>query len=96
MRLVSNNKKGLLAWLLAAALLLVATGAIAHEFDHALDHHQELCALHLYAGHHNGLPSADVTAPPRLHHDRLIVAADRNPLPELRPAPYAARAPPLA
>ncbi|MEK9133660.1 MAG: hypothetical protein AAB333_02265, partial [Pseudomonadota bacterium] len=58
-----QRKSRYLAWLLAAVLLLVGAVAVAHELDHALDHHHELCALHHYAGHHGGPPSAN-THPP--------------------------------
>ncbi len=53
---MARTKRSFIAWLLTAMLLWVGAVAAAHELDHAFDQHQELCALHHYAGHHGGLP----------------------------------------
>jgi hypothetical protein len=45
------------AWLLAAAFVLVATTANAHELDHFTNQHDAACALHLYSGHGGALPT---------------------------------------
>lgn len=47
----------ILAWLLAATLMLVAATAHAHELDHVTSHHDTACALHLYSGHGGALPT---------------------------------------
>jgi len=91
----SRRKPRFLPWLLAAVLLLVGSVAVAHELDHALDQHQELCALHHYADHHGGLLSA------KAHPPVAPVATRSGPSPSyhfvsrLRPVPYAVRAPPI-
>jgi hypothetical protein len=46
-----------LAWLLAAALLVVSATASAHELEHATAHHDAACSLHLYSGHGGALPT---------------------------------------
>ncbi len=89
-----RKKLRLAAWLLSAALLLVGAVAVAHEIDHALDHHHELCALHHYAGHHDGLPSANAHPPVPSLAARLDLPSSRQFIFKLRPAPYAVRAPP--
>jgi hypothetical protein len=83
-----------IVWLLTAMLLWVGAVAVAHELDHALDQHQEPCALHHYAGHHGSLPSADAhsLAPPI--EARLDLLPSYLFASESRPAPYAVRAPP--
>lgn len=84
----------LTAWLLAAVLLWVSAVAVAHELDHALDHHHDLCALHNYAGHHGGLPAPGMhpPAPPTIEQPDSPLS---HPFIFLsRPAPYAVRAPP--
>ena len=89
-----QRKSRYLAWLLAAVLLLVGAVAVAHELDHALDHHQELCALHHYAGHHGGLPSAKVHPPAPSFQTRLNLPSSYQFVSKSRPVPYAVRAPP--
>jgi hypothetical protein len=75
-------------------LLWVGAAAAAHELGHALGQHQELCALHLYAGHHGGLPSADFHPPAPPIELRPDLPSSRQHLLKSRPAPYAVRAPP--
>jgi hypothetical protein len=84
----------LAAWLLAGALLLVTTGASAHDLDHQFQRHDGACALHFFSQHDTGVlpPIALVVVPVR-------VAAER--LPYFSPtratstgSPYGARAPP--
>jgi hypothetical protein len=89
-----RGKSRYIAWLLAAVLLLVGAVAAAHELDHALDHHQELCALHHYAGHHGGLPSTYAHSPAPPIKVRLDLPPSYLFVSESRPAPYAVRAPP--
>jgi hypothetical protein len=91
-----RNTRTFTAWLLAAVLLWVGAVAAAHELDHALDHHHELCALHNYAGHHGGLPEADLRPPAPPVAARLQPAASYSIVSTSRPAPYAVRAPPSA
>lgn len=83
-------------WLLAAVLLWVGAAAVAHELDHALDQHQELCALHHYAGHHGGLPSAKAQPPAPSFQTRPHLPAAYQFVSKSRAAPYAVRAPPQA
>ncbi len=90
----SQKKRRFISWLLAAVLLLVGTVAAAHELDHALDHHHELCALHHYAGHHDGLPSADAHPPAPPIEARLNPPSFHQFDSKSRPALYAVRAPP--
>ena len=89
-----KRKPRFIAWLLAAMLLWVGAVAVAHELDHALDHHHELCALHHYAGHHGGLPSANTHPPAPQFAAWLDLPASREFVSKTRPAPYAVRAPP--
>lgn len=93
MRMARTNR-AFAAWLLAAALLWVSAMAVAHELDHALDHHHELCALHHYAGHHGGLPAPGLHPPAPPAAARLEPVSCRLFIPTSRPAPYAVRAPP--
>jgi hypothetical protein len=90
----AQRKPRLIAWLLTAMLLWVGAVAVAHELDHALDQHQEPCALHHYAGHHGGLPSADAHSPAPPIEARLDLLPSYLFVSESRPAPYAVRAPP--
>jgi hypothetical protein len=90
----AQRKPRLIAWLLTAMLLWVGAAAAAHELDHALDNHQEPCALHHYAGHHGGLPAANTHPPAPPAEARLDLSCSRQFFSELRPAPYAVRAPP--
>lgn len=88
-----TNQHKYLPWLLAAALLLVSSGALSHELDHELHQHDLPCALHLYAGQ-VGTPTAvfvfTVSAPAETPDAIPIPAA-----PSLdSPRPYAVRAPP--
>ena len=91
---ISQTKRSFTVWLLSAVLLLVGAVAAAHELDHALDHHHELCALHNYVGHHGGLPSANTHPPAPLFAARLDLPSSRESISKSRPAPYAVRAPP--
>jgi hypothetical protein len=90
----AQKKSRFIAWLLTAMLLWVGAVAVAHELDHALDQHQEPCALHHYAGHHGGLPSADAHSPAPPIKARLDLLPSYLFASESRPAPYAVRAPP--
>jgi hypothetical protein len=96
MRTVYRLKSVFGALALAFIITIVAGGALAHELDHALDQHQELCALHHYAGHHGGLPSAKLHPPAPSLRTRLDFPASRQFVSKQRPAPYAVRAPPSA
>ena len=91
---MARTKRTLTAWLLASVLLLVSAVAVAHELDHALENHQEPCALHLYAGHHGGLPAANAQPPAPPVAARLEPAASYSFVSTSRPTPYAVRAPP--
>ncbi|OGI51934.1 MAG: hypothetical protein A3E57_09070 [Candidatus Muproteobacteria bacterium RIFCSPHIGHO2_12_FULL_60_33] len=90
----AQRKPRFIAWLLTAVLLLVGAGAVAHELDHALDHHHELCALHHYAGHHGGLPASSAHPPAPPIEARLNLPSAHHFFSKSRPAPYAVRAPP--
>jgi hypothetical protein len=90
----AQKKSRFIAWLLTAMLLWVGAVAVAHELDHALDQHQEPCALHHYAGHHGGLPVANAHPPAPPTEARLDPSSSRQFFSESRPAPYAVRAPP--
>ncbi|MBI3569741.1 MAG: hypothetical protein HY082_01360 [Gammaproteobacteria bacterium] len=92
----ARKKPRFISWLLAVVLLLVGAVAAAHELDHALDHHHELCALHHYAGHHGGLPSANIHPPAPPFAARLGLPSSCLFVSKSRPAPYAVRAPPQA
>lgn len=91
---MARTKRTLTAWLMAAVLLWVGAVAMAHELDHALDHHHELCALHNYTGHHGALPVPGMhpLAPPTA--ERLDSPLSHSFISVSRPAPYAVRAPP--
>jgi len=89
-----KRKPRFIAWLLTAMLLWVGAVAAAHELDHALDQHPELCALHHYAGHHGGLPSADAHPPAPPIEARFDLLSSYQFVSKSRPAPYAVRAPP--
>jgi len=91
---MARTKRTLTAWLLAAVLLWVGAVAMAHELDHALDHHHELCALHNYAGHHGGLPTSSAHPPAAPIQSSLDLPASHQFISASRPAPYAVRAPP--
>jgi hypothetical protein len=90
----AQRKPRLIAWLLAAMLLWVSAVAVAHELDHALDQHQESCALHHYAGHHGDLPASGARPPAPPIETRLDLPSSHQSVSKLRPAPYAVRAPP--
>jgi hypothetical protein len=89
-----QRKPRFIAWLLTAMLLWVGAVAVAHELDHALDHHHELCALHHYADHHGSLPSSCAHPPAPPIEARLDLPPSYLFVSESRPAPYAVRAPP--
>lgn len=84
----------LAALLLAFAVAFVAGGALAHELDHQLHKQDVPCALHLYAGHLDGIAVASVSLPDTLATsvDHIVPAAV---IPACRPiVRYAVRAPP--
>jgi len=89
-----QTRRSLTAWLLTAMMLWVGAVAAAHELDHAFDQHQELCALHHYAGHHGGLPVSGARPPAPPTEARLDLSYSHQFFSESRPAPYAVRAPP--
>lgn len=91
---MARTKRTFTAWLLAAVLLWVSAVAVAHELDHALDIHQDPCALHHYAGNHGGLPAADIHPPAPPVATRLEPVSSYSFVSTSRPAPYAVRAPP--
>jgi hypothetical protein len=90
----AQRKPRFIAWLLTAMLLWVGAVAVAHELDHALENHQEPCALHHYAGHHGGMPVANAHPPAPPIEARLDLPSSLQFFSESRPAPYAVRAPP--
>jgi hypothetical protein len=91
---IRPTKRSFTAWLLAALLLWVGAVAVAHELDHVLENHQEPCALHHYAGHHGGLPTANAHPPAPPIEALLDLPSSLQFFSESRPAPYAVRAPP--
>lgn len=56
-------KACLAAGLLAFVVAFVAGGVLAHELDHQLHKQDVPCALHLYAGHLDGIAAAGVSLP---------------------------------
>lgn len=93
--MMARRLKGrLAAALLAFAVAFVAGGALAHELDHQLNNQDVPCALHLYAGHLDGIATAGVSLPG-------VLAAPADPVapaaivPACRPiVSYSVRAPP--
>lgn len=80
---------------LAFALAFVAGGALAHELDHQFHKHDLPCALHLYAGHLNGVAASGVALPATTTGSDAP-AGPTSAVPTLRPMrPYAVRAPPF-
>ncbi len=84
----------LAAALLAFAVAFVAGGALAHELDHQLHKQDVPCALHLYAGHLDGVAPAGISLPSALAApaDPVVPAATvvaRRPI-----VAYTVRAPP--
>jgi len=92
---IRRTRRSLIAWLLAAVLLLVEAGALAHELNHQLHKPDKPCAQCIFANHAGDSP---VAAP-------LVFSAgapEAHALPVSLPAPrrqafraYAVRAPPL-
>ena len=87
-------KARLAAVLLAFAVAFVAGGALAHELDHQLNNQDVPCALHLYAGHLDGIAAAGVSLPG-------VLAAPTDPIAPAaviatcrRIVSYSVRAPP--
>jgi len=90
------NRSRVASWLLAALFLLAQTGALAHEYDHALHKHNVPCAQHFFAG---GLDTAVAAKALPFATTAATIVAVR--LPSHRPpsqptAAYAVRAPPRA
>jgi hypothetical protein len=87
-------KRRFINWLIAAALLLAQTAAIAHEYDHALNKHDAPCALHAYCEHAGKalVGNAPAAVLPELVGTAL--AASGSTLTSRVIAAYAARAPP--
>jgi len=91
----SQLKARLAALVLAFAIAFVAGGALAHELDHQFHKHDLPCALHLYAGHLNGVASSGVALPPTTAGSGAPASPTSDAL-ALRPIrPYAVRAPPF-
>lgn len=83
------------AAVLAFAIAFVAGGALAHELDHQFHKHDLPCALHLYAGHLDGVAAAGVALPTTIAGPDAPIALTSDAL-VLRPIrPYAVRAPPF-
>jgi len=94
--MTTRRKRSFAIWFLAAALLLVSGGALAHELDHQFHKHDVPCALHLYAGHLDGVVTSPVAVSlVTLAQDVTCAAAPcaaaRRPV-----IPYAVRAPPVS
>ncbi|MEK7815509.1 MAG: hypothetical protein AAB294_01650 [Pseudomonadota bacterium] len=90
------NTSRIFIWLLAALFLLAQTGALAHEYDHALHKHNVPCAQHFFAG---GLDTAVAAKALSFVTTATTVVAVRlpsYPLPSQPTAAYAVRAPPRA
>ncbi|MBI3574898.1 MAG: hypothetical protein HY083_04525 [Gammaproteobacteria bacterium] len=90
------NRSRVASWLFAALFLLAQTGALAHEYDHALHKHEVPCAQHFFAG---GLDTAVAAKALPFTATAATILAVR--LPSHRPpsqptAAYAVRAPPRA
>lgn len=91
----SKLKTCLTAALLALSVAFVAGGALAHELDHQFHKHDLPCALHLYAGHLNGVAASGVALPTTIAGSDAPVSLTSDAL-VLRPIrPYAVRAPPF-
>jgi len=84
----------LAAVLLAFAVAFVAGGALAHELDHQLNKQDVPCALHLYAGHLDGIATAGVSPATAPAASAGLVIPTTAVLPRRPLAPYAVRAPP--
>lgn len=83
------------AAVLAFAIAFVAGGALAHELDHQFHKHDLPCALHLYAGHLNGVTATGVAPLSAVIGTNAPITLTSGAL-VLRPMrPYAVRAPPL-
>ncbi len=87
-------KAWLAAGLLAFVVAFVAGGALAHELDHQLNNQDVPCALHLYAGHLDGIAAASISLPG-------VLAAPTDPITPTAVIPtcrrivsYSVRAPP--
>lgn len=89
-------KTQLAAILLAFAVAFVAGGALAHELDHQLHKQDVPCALHLYAGHLDGIAVTGVALPDTLATS-VDVVVPAAVIPSCRPIiRYAVRAPPCS
>jgi hypothetical protein len=87
-------KAHLAAVLLAFAVACVAGGALAHELDHQLHQQDVPCALHLYAGHLDGIAVSGV-ALPGVFAAPFDVVIPATASPTCRPiVRYTVRAPP--
>ena len=89
-------KANIAAALLAFAVAFVAGGALAHELDHQLHKHDLPCALHLYAGHLDGIATSNVALPAALNHPHEFIAPTPRSVARRPIAPYAVRAPPYS
>lgn len=93
--MTTKRKRSFAVWLVAVALLLVGGSAVAHELDHQFHKHEVPCALHLYAGHLDGVAATAVgvnvaTLARDVPGDAAPCAAASRPL-----IPYTVRAPPV-
>ena len=88
----------LLAFLIAALLLLVETAAAAHELQHALHGTDNLsCQLHLFADHFAKTPASDsLLVPVVAQHDDQPPAPPVMAIARIRPFLYRPRAPPVS
>lgn len=90
-----KNKFKRIAWLLAAALVLVASGALTHELDHQFHEHDAPCALHLYVDHLNGAPAARLAVALPVSHITLRMPPFYTRGTHAFISPYFVRGPPL-
>ena len=92
---IRRTRRSLIAWLLAAVLLLVEAGALAHELNHQLHKPDKPCAQCIFANHAGNSPVAaplvfDCCAPERYSSPASLPAPRRQAF-----RAYAVRAPPL-
>lgn len=90
-----RTRRTFTTWLLAAVLLLVEAGALAHELNHQLHKPDKPCAQCIFANHLGkspvAAPLAFSTAAPETYSPPISLPAPRRQ--EFRA--YAGRAPPL-
>jgi hypothetical protein len=90
------NRSRVASWLLATLFLLAQSGALAHEYDHALHKHNVPCAQHFFAGGLDTTVAAKALSFITTATTIVAVRLPSYPLASQPTAAYAVRAPPRA